>query len=695
MFSGKIFRIRSLFTSFSPLLIIGLFVVVSAIIIYSPFIPKNINLNIGDTCIETITAPYYLEFESSQDKLINEDYIQDVKSRIGSVYSINTQINEDIIGNIDLFFDELSSNSIETFSIHITQVLSSDDLLHLKSLDKKTLSSIQFYTLSSINRLLKEGIKEKNTPAIQDDLFSSLQNHSQLTQDIMVKMVMHFIKPNLTIDLEQTNLIVAQALSSINYQKTIFKEGQPIIYESEIVQNHHIEVFQAFNIYQNKANLIPFFGILFVSMFCMLILYQFISVFYSKVHQFKFYLLILLVLLLLIFISRFCIELTILPKYALAYLLIPISISSMVLSILITPNISLLIGSLASILIAIMFDFSYDVFLFLFLSNSFTTFQIFKTFKRSELILSGYFIGAANILIIFSIGFLQGQSHFIWYGINALFAFGNGVFSSMITLAILPYLESFFKITTNQTLLELSNLNHPLLKRLMIDAPGTYQHSLMVANLAEAAADTIKANSILCRVGSYFHDIGKLKRPSFFSENQFSKDNPHDTIAPRISKMVILSHVKEGQDMALKNKLPSIIVDIILQHHGTSLLSLFFNQALSAEKDSQSVDDEFRYPGPKPQTKEAGIIMLADSIEASTRALEKPTPQKIENTINKIFKDKLDDQQLSECPLSLNEIFLIKSTFLNLFKGMSHSRLDYQKEIQKLESQSPDSKIKT
>lgn len=684
MLTGKISNLKSYLYKVSIPAIILLFVIVSSLAIYSPLIPKNITLEIGSIAEKTINSPKYIEYESKRDKKINQGYIEDVKSKIETVYSINTNINDDVIKNIDAFFNELFSSPIQTLSIHVTQILSQEDVEFVQSLDKQRLGKIRFYTLSTVRRLLNAGIKEKNNETISKEINTSLQNYSTKIQQLMFKIVSHFLKANLTLDIKQTNLLVSQALSSINYQKTIYKEGQPIIYENELVKEDHIEVFKALNIYQSKAKILPFIGILFTTAFCILVLYQFIFTFYRRIHHFKYYSLILVCVLLIILLSRLILSLTILPPLSLTYLIIPISILSMVLSILITPNISLIVGTLTSILITFMYSFSFEVFIFLFLSNCFATFKIFNTFKRSELISTGYFIGLANICVVLGIGLITEQTHFLWYGINAISAFSNGVISSMITLAILPYFESFFRLTTNQSLMELSNLNHPLLKRLMTNAPGTYQHSLMVATLAEAAADAIQANSVLCRVGSYFHDIGKLKRPLFFSENQFSKENPHNQIAPRISKIIIISHVKEAYEMGKKSNLPTVILDMILQHHGTSLLSLFFNQALNSEKDSETVDNEFRYPGPKPQTKESGILMLADSVEASTRSLEKATPQKIENTINKIFKEKLDDQQLSECPLSFKEISIIKQTFLNLFKGMSHSRVDYQKEIEKI-----------
>ncbi|MBH38371.1 hypothetical protein CL658_05000 [bacterium] len=687
MFSGIFHINKKQLNRYAIYGLLALSIIINTAIIYSPFIPQNIDLEINDIALSTITSPRYLEFESNSDKSVNKKAEKNIVDTITPVYSINQTINSAIIENIVLFFDDISSNSTNQFSIYISQILSTEDTYYLKSLSHDTLQQLKSDTLSIANQFLSNGIKEINRDAIKNTIPKLLESYNPTLQDISYKIIIHYLQPNLTIDQQQTNLIIKQALSSQNKQKTIYKEGQPIIYEGERVNETQIEVFKALNIYNSKASYIELFGIFIFTFIGIIILDRFIHNFYKRAYSLKYICLTLLVLTLLVLIGRLTLLSTYLPSNILTYLLIPISISSMLLTFLVSSNIALITGSLISLFISLLFNMDFNVFIFLFLSTCFSTFVVLKSYKRSDLIVSGYFIGAFNICCIVAIGLISKETTYSWYGFNALFAFGNGVFSAMVTLAILPYFELLFKITTNQTLLELANLNHPLLKRLMMDAPGTYQHSLMVANLSEAAAESIGANNILCRVGSYFHDIGKLKRPVFFSENQFTQDNPHETIAPRISKMIILSHVKEGVELAIKHKLPTILKDLIEQHHGTSLLSVFYTQAISKEGELPSTDDEFRYPGPKPQTKEAGIIMLADSVEAATRSIEKSTPQKIENMINKIFKDKLDDLQLSDCPLSLNEVFMIKSSFLYLFRGIQHNRVDYVKEVEKLNSQ--------
>lgn len=254
----------------------------------------------------------------------------------------------------------------------------------------------------------------------------------------------------------------------------------------------------------------------------------------------------------------------------------------------------------------------------------------------------------------------------------------SGFLSALLSLATLKIFESLFGVLTNFSLLELSDFNQPLLKRMIVEAPGTYHHSLVVSNLSEAAAGAIDANALLTRVGAYYHDIGKLEKAEYFTENQMIGWNKHDLLEPSVSRLVIVNHVKQGLEIAKKYKLNPIITDFIPQHHGTSLTYYFYQKALEDAEDPAKVKQEdFRYPGPKPQIRETAIVMLADSVEAATRALEDPNPQKIEELVYKIINNKFIDGQLDECNLTLKEIDKIASTFTKVLSAMYHSRIKY------------------
>lgn len=293
--------------------------------------------------------------------------------------------------------------------------------------------------------------------------------------------------------------------------------------------------------------------------------------------------------------------------------------------------------------------------------------------KRTTIINAGIAVGAVQALVLV---LLHGMS--LDAPLQYLFMLLNGFASGILVAGILPVFEFLFGTITNINLLELADFNHPVLNRLMLEAPGTYHHSLIVGNLSEAASKAVGANSLLARIGAYYHDIGKLPKPDYFSENQYLKDNVHETLAPNMSKLVIMNHVKEGVDLAKKYRLNARLVDFIRQHHGTSLVYFFYRKALENGQETAQVDEEvFRYPGPKPDTKETAIVLLADSVEAATRALKDPTPAKIEELVHKIINNKFIDGQLDECDLTLKDLERIAQVFIHILAGIYHSRVNY------------------
>jgi putative nucleotidyltransferase with HDIG domain len=305
--------------------------------------------------------------------------------------------------------------------------------------------------------------------------------------------------------------------------------------------------------------------------------------------------------------------------------------------------------------------------------------------SRTRLVRAGFFAGLAAALAAVMTGILSNFSAGLIAELAAL-SLLIGILSGIIAVGVLPLLENLFKITTDITLLELTDFNHPLLRRMQIEAPGTYHHSLMVANLSENAAAAIGASPLLCRVCCFFHDIGKLVKPDYFTENQRGGLNPHDEKNPSMSALVIKAHVKEGVELASEHKLPSEIIDVIQQHHGTSLIQYFYHQARERLKDDQdyntpTVDQStYRYDGPRPAFKESAIIFFADGVEAASRTLPKVTQSNIEDLIDKIFRDRIEDGQLDDCPLTFQELNKIRESFVYTLLNMLHSRVEYPKD---------------
>ncbi len=321
--------------------------------------------------------------------------------------------------------------------------------------------------------------------------------------------------------------------------------------------------------------------------------------------------------------------------------------------------------------------------------------------KRGRLMRAGCYVGVMGLLLAFVLGRISliglanpSAMDFQLVGTQILTVLLTSIITAGIVGGFLPLLESAFGLTTNITWLEMGDLNHKLLKRMTIEAPGTYHHSLVVARLAESAAERIEANAAQCQVCSYFHDIGKLVKPSYYIENINPSENPHDDLSPNMSALVVLAHVKEGVDLALKHKLNSQIIDVIQEHHGTSLVYYFYRRALkkqdevrklveegkACEEDIPEVSAEsFRYPGPLPQSKESAIVSLADAVESASRTLEKPTHSKIEQLVEDIVGARLKDGQLNDCELTLRELSLIKESFTKNLNSMMHTRIAYPK----------------
>ena len=298
----------------------------------------------------------------------------------------------------------------------------------------------------------------------------------------------------------------------------------------------------------------------------------------------------------------------------------------------------------------------------------------YRVRRRFQVIQAGFFAGLIQFVIAFLMERGQGFSVFSGLDINLFM----GVVSSFIVLGILPVFEYVFKVVTNISLLELSDFNHPLLRKLILEAPGTYQHSLVVANLSEAASESISANSLLSRVGAYYHDVGKMIKPDYFVENLVNYRDVHKNLKPSMSKLIIFNHVKDGVDLALKHHLNPKIIDFISQHHGRTLVYYFYQRARELEPEGKH-EEEYRYPGPKPQVKEIAIVALADTIEALSRTLEEPTPSRIEEMVREVVKKRFMEGELDESNLTLKELEKITQSFIRILYDSFNTRINYTK----------------
>lgn len=357
--------------------------------------------------------------------------------------------------------------------------------------------------------------------------------------------------------------------------------------------------------------------------------------------------------------------------------LFPAIMAAIIYGIMLNITASAIFVLILSLCLGILYHGDLTIFLLCSISLLVTVMSSFRARRRTHLMRAGLIAGLTQSLFIIGRGLIAGQP-IPSLSILATNGIANGFLGGFFCAGLLPIMEYLFHVTTDIRLVELSDLNHPLLKKLVLEAPGTYHHSLIVANLSEAAAEAINANPLLTRVGAYFHDVGKLKKPEYFSENEWRGKSRHDDLIPSMSSLIIMSHVKDGIDLASKYGLPKEIIDIIQQHHGRSIVFFFYKRAEENLPENGRIDEEeYRYPGPIPQTKEAAIILLADAVEAASRSLDKPTPSRIANLIEQIFNARITDGQLDQSLLTMNDLSIIKERFAYILNGIFHTRPKY------------------
>ncbi len=613
--------------------------------------------------VEPVMAPAEDEFIKTNLQTLQTSIMQIRKKDVPD--SVKTE-------EIGILFD-LSDNSKRNFIINF--LLKADDNSLHEVFDKSNL------TLSNI---LRQGITEKDYEKdnIDSIILNNLVSNVSKRQVSVIKAVLEqVIVPNLVVDEFATEIARKNAQNSVRPYEVVFQKGDKILFEGEPVTRLKRDALRqaGYNVYElNWPGLAAIYLIVFIG--------TFLFIYYMKFFEKEFlqprYMAVSAFLSILVaFIG------VVLPTGFSPYV-IPIPAYLILMVIFTKPRIAFVASVILLSVMTIGFQYNIQflvAFLLLSILSVVSMSQI-RYAERVDVIKNGFNIGIAGLIIVFSIYVLEKcliEVENVLIVKNCLFILLNGIFSAIIASGLLPLIESMFKIITPYGLAELGDHNQKLLKRLQIDAPGTYHHSLMVSNLCEAAAEAIGADPVLARVGALYHDIGKLKRPLFFVENQsyFLIENPHNKFTPRISKMIITAHPKDGIEIAKEYKLPQVIQNFITQHHGEGLASYFYNQAVKEEGAENVKEEQFRYAGPKPNTKETAILMIADAVESAVRSLKNPTPEEIEGMINKIIVERLNDGQLSDSPLTLKDIKVIASTFSRILRGMQHNRIKYQENL--------------
>ncbi len=501
------------------------------------------------------------------------------------------------------------------------------------------------------------------------------------------------IKPNLTFNSLETSIRGEKASSEVAPLVVFIKKGEKIVSKGEIVDDNIKEKLEYLGkISRTKVNVIKLFSLFLITLIILAFGFMYFKS-YEKAMKIKvniFNLTIGLFIITLIFTHFFDLFFKFISENAKSVIfqrgdfglfLVPFAFGTVLIALLIDRNIAVIYSVMVSVFVGILLNFDFRIALYAFLS-SLSAIYATVNFKQKRLSFRvSLFVAIFNFFLV---TLLLVDDEAFSNPRMLLYASSLGFLSSMpvglmFTATFLPIIENFYNLISDVRLLELSNLNNPLLNRLAIEAPGSYNHSIMIAQLAESVAPSVQANPLFCRVSAYYHDVGKLLNPQYFVENQGREGNPHDRLKPEMSALIVKSHVKEGIRLAKSYGIPDALVDIIPQHHGTRRISYFYDRALTLndpEKD-QINESDFCYQGPKPQSKEAAIIMLADSLEASARVLKDPSSHRIETMIDEIIQKILLEEQLNECDLTLKELAILKEAFFKAIIGVFAKRISY------------------
>lgn len=647
--------------------------------------PKKHNLSVGDIASVDIKAPI-----DTIDEIATQEKVQEAiaKAKEDKQYSVKSEVKTQAIENVNKLFSKTSSeiSSSKEAKDKLTEVkkveafkLSDDEYNTLLALSASQVSDVQTIAVNTLEEVYAKNIEDNNYEALQNARNIALEelqsnNLDRALEECLTTIVYSQIKPNFFIDTEKTEEKIKEAEKSV--QKEIIKKNQIIVKEGEPVTERQIEILEELGLLSNgitKSNVSSFLAL--AVLVALILFIQFSYIYKEKSDVFKSTKLITLISSINIIVLGLSMGLNIISPY-----IIPVVCGAILMTILIDYRISLVTNLLNLIFISIIVGFNPSIILLSILSIILGSTAVKKVQQRNDIIYSTGYIAVIIGALALTIGMISSNNlkeNLIQTGYTLI----GVILSGILAVGLLPFFESIFDVVTNIKLLELSNPNQPLMKKLIMEAPGTYHHSMMVANLAEAAAELVGGNPVIARVGAYYHDIGKTKRPYFFGENQIGKENPHDKITPNLSTLIILSHAKDGLEMAKEQKIPKVIQDIIVQHHGTTLVKYFYFKAKKeAENPDEIKEEDFRYPGPIPNTKESGILMLADSVEASVRSITDPTKGKIEEMVNNIINDKLNNRQLVDCDLTLKDVEIIRKSFLKTLDGIYHHRIEYPSE---------------
>ncbi|WP_406242269.1 HD family phosphohydrolase [Tissierella carlieri] len=666
----------------------GLLLVIFTAILFFITIHKletnKFNLKIGDIATTNIRATKDLEDIYTTEKL-KIDAMNKVEPRYRISPSVQMTMKNTIKDFLDTTRDIKAQESISiNKKAHLLNEkqelgLSSKEIYIALRMDYKSLNNFENNLMDLINQVMGNGIKETELEYEKENLVKTFESLDMKDEEKQLGLLLMnaTIKANEFLDKSETDRRKEEEAKKI--ETVILKENEIIASQGTTIGERELELIRESGLLKedNKIPIGVIIGTVMLISLGMSIIVGYIYLFNNEILYNNRLLILLIIILSSIIICK--------EMYLISPYIMPVATAALLISMLIEPKLGLLVNMFLSFFLGFILRLDASTITMYMISGGIAALIAIKQEQRYNILLNGFIVGAINLLALTSFKLAKGVG-----GIDSVttagYSFLNGIIAAILTLGSLPVWENAFSVLTTLKLLELSNPNQPLLKKLLLEAPGTYHHSILVGNLSEAAAESISANPLLARVASYYHDIGKTIRPYYFAENQFGMENPHNKLQPMQSTTIITSHTIDGMALGKEKKLPKEIIDIIEEHHGNTAVAYFYYKAKELDKDIDISIDAFRYKGRKPQTKEAAIVMLADSSEAAVRSMKDLTKEKIEDMVRKVVQGKLKDEQLDECNVTLKEIEIIIHSFVNVLTGIYHDRIEYPNVEEKSEA---------
>jgi putative nucleotidyltransferase with HDIG domain len=600
--------------------------------------------------------------------LENANFTEAIPEQINQL--LGTVLQNGIVANKQLLLQERDKGVV-------VRRLSSREELSVTNLPK-------FYSLDEAQIAIATTGRE-----VIKDVGFSLRN-------LIIDMAQRLTQPNLTLNKRETEERKKKVVAEVKAVLTQVKQGEMLLREGEKVTEKDMLKLKALEFETRREQLFTS-GVGFVLLFMMFFVILFevnLKVYGSPTVNNRDLLFLSLMLIILFFLGEVSTSLATGIAGSIPYSMeasslfyaIPVATGAMTVCLFMGLRIAIPFSIAMAFVVAFLFENRFDMFLFFLLSNIVGAYWVRTCKERGTLIKAGLKVGLVNILVVTALHMFKGSGldlKLVW---DWTFGFVGGVSSAILATGFAPVVEMMFGYSTDIKLLELANLDRPILRKLMLEAPGTYHHSVIVGSLVEAAAAAVGANPLLAKASGYYHDIGKIKKPLYFIENQVGSENKHDKLAPSMSSLILIAHVKDGVEIARNHKLGKAIIDIIQQHHGTTLITYFYEKAKQLKGEDTVKMEHFRYPGPKPQTKEAGLVLLADAVEAASRSLENPTPARIKGLVQRIINKMFLDEQLDECELTLRDLHEIARSFNKILTGIHHHRIEYPDAVAKIDS---------